>query len=105
MSRFNDIISHMAFTKKDIEKLAQLARIQLTETEKEKFCQQISSILDYVGQVEEVDTSSVRAADYHGAVKNVWRDDVFVSWQKIRPIIDQYPEKYGNLNKVKPVFE
>ncbi len=49
----------MAITKKDIEHIADLARLELTEDEKEKFVGQLSSILDYVAQLGEVDTQDV----------------------------------------------
>jgi aspartyl-tRNA(Asn)/glutamyl-tRNA(Gln) amidotransferase subunit C len=95
----------MAMTKKDIAKLAQLARIKLTATEEEKFSGQISSILEYVKQIEEVDTSYVAAADHHGQLANVLRRDRVKPYLPVKKIIDQFPEKYGNLNKVKRVFE
>jgi aspartyl-tRNA(Asn)/glutamyl-tRNA(Gln) amidotransferase subunit C len=96
---------HMAMTKKDIEKLAQLARIELSDAEKEKFSGQISSILEYVKQIEEVDTASVIDTDHHGEVSNVTRADEVRQYKDTKKIIDQFPEKYGNLNKVKKVFE
>lgn len=95
----------MAFTKKDITKLADLARIELTESEKEKFSQQISSLLEYVRQVEEVDTLRVKSADHHGELKNVFRKDEVTPYGETKKLVDQFPEKYGNLNKVKRVFE
>jgi len=95
----------MEFTKEDIAKLAQLARISLNEAEKEKFAGQISSILEYVKQIKEVDTSQVTAGDHHGHLANVWRPDLVRSSLTAQKIIDQFPEKYGKLNKVKKVFE
>lgn len=95
----------MGFTKKDIEKLALLARIKLTDEEKERFASQITSILEYVKQVEEVDTSSVSDAERHTINENVTRGDEVYQYKEIAKIIDQWPEKYGNLNKVKRVFE
>ena len=55
----------MALTKKDIEHIARLARLELTEEEKTRFASQLSSILDYVGQLQNVDTSGVT---YHYTV-------------------------------------
>src|SRR3989339_202334 len=96
---------YMEFTKKDVDKLAQLARIGLDEAEKEKFAGQISSILEYVKQIEEVDTSQVAASDHHGQLANILRPDSVKSYPSVAKIIAQFPEKYGNLNKVKKVFE
>ncbi len=95
----------MEFTKKDVVKLAQLARIGLNEAEKEKFAGQISSILEYVKQIEEVDTSRVTASGFHGQLVNILRPDSVKSYPGAAKIIAQFPEKFGNLNKVKKVFE
>lgn len=95
----------MAFTKKDIEKLAGLARIELTEAEKEKFAEQISSILDYVKKVQEVDTTAVKDFSHLPELSNVWREDEIKQDQDTKKIISQFPEKSGNLNKVKAVLE
>jgi aspartyl-tRNA(Asn)/glutamyl-tRNA(Gln) amidotransferase subunit C len=95
----------MVMTKKDIIKLAQLARIELTDAEKEKFSEQISSILEYIKQIEEVDTSKVKSIDHHGNLANVSRPDSVKPYPAAKEIIKQWPEKYGNLNKVKRVFE
>ena len=95
----------MEITKDDITRLANLSRIELNETEKNKFGGQIASILDYVKQIEEVDTSAVDLATPAGAQINILRKDAVNQYQETRKIIDQFPAKYGNLNKVKKVFE
>lgn len=95
----------MKFTEKDVEKLARLARISLTKEEKKKFGQQIASILDYVKQIQEVDTAGIVSMDTnHQGLKNVFRQDEKRNFDANKKIIDQFPEKYGNLNKVKPVL-
>lgn len=94
----------MAFTKADIEKLAKLARIELTEEEKEKFKDQLSSILDYVRQIQEVDTSKVKPG-FRLALKNVFREDLVDQYKDIDNSIKQFPQKAGRLSKVKPVLE
>ena len=46
----------MAITVKDVEHVAKLARLELTEEEKEKFTRQLGDVLKYVEQMNEVDT-------------------------------------------------
>lgn len=58
---------------RDIEKLAKLARIELTDTEKEKFASELESILGYVSQIQEVATEDKPAEV--GGVFNVLRED------------------------------
>ncbi|MBU0598589.1 Asp-tRNA(Asn)/Glu-tRNA(Gln) amidotransferase subunit GatC [Patescibacteria group bacterium] len=95
----------MGFQEQDIEKLAHLARIELTGEEKKKFAEQISSILDYVKQIQEVDTSEVKDISHLKDLINIWREDEVKECQNVNEIIDQFPEKHGNFNKVKPVLE
>ena len=93
----------MSFTISDIEKLSKLARIGLTQEEKEKFKNQLSSILDYVKQIQEVDTSKVKP-DFHLDLKNVFREDSVNQCKELDKLIEQFPEKKDRLNKVKPVL-
>jgi aspartyl-tRNA(Asn)/glutamyl-tRNA(Gln) amidotransferase subunit C len=52
----------MPITEADIEKIAQLAHLEITDDERRMFAPQISEIVAYVEQLEEVDTSSVEPA-------------------------------------------
>jgi len=65
----------MALTAQEIEKIAQLARINLSEAEKQTIAAQLSSILDYVAKLNELNTDDVQplasALDLH----NVFRED------------------------------
>jgi len=94
----------MSFTKADIEKLAKLSRIGLSDAEKEKFRNQLSSILDYVKKIQEVDTTKVKPS-FRLDLKNVFREDLVDQYKDIDKIAKQFPQKAGRLNKVKPVLE
>ena len=63
--------------KVDIDKLALLARIKLTEKEKEKFQKEFGAILDYVSQLEKAKTGEMSDEEISMAkgVKNVARED------------------------------
>lgn len=61
-------------TKEEIQKLADLARIFLPESEKESLRKDIDGILEYVGQIKEA--SSVEGEPWELAVKNVMREDI-----------------------------
>ncbi len=49
------------FTTADVDRIATLARLALTDEEKRLFARQLDSILDYVRQVRELDTSGIAA--------------------------------------------
>ena len=63
----------MSISKKDVEKLAELARIQVTTKEAESLAEKIDSILGYVEQVGKVDTSD--QAPKAEEVRNIMRED------------------------------
>ncbi|MDD5040078.1 MAG: Asp-tRNA(Asn)/Glu-tRNA(Gln) amidotransferase subunit GatC [Patescibacteria group bacterium] len=94
----------MELNERDIEKLASLARIELTDLEKELFADQISSILDYVKEIQEVDTSSVSEVPFHTRSSNVLRHDQMDQIEDTALSTDQFPAQFGKLNKVKPVM-
>ena len=49
----------MPITRSDVEKIAELARLELTSEETESFTKQLGSILKYVEKLDEVDTTGV----------------------------------------------
>jgi aspartyl-tRNA(Asn)/glutamyl-tRNA(Gln) amidotransferase subunit C len=49
----------MSLTLKQVEHIAELARLELSEGERKRFQQQVSAILDYFDQLQSVDTSQV----------------------------------------------
>lgn len=61
--------------KKQIEHFANLARMKLTEEEKERFTKELSSILDYVEQLNKVDTSKIKGVSQVTGLENVLRED------------------------------
>ena len=63
-------------TPEEVKHVADLARIDLTPEEIEKYQQQLSRILDYVGKLATAQTDGVPTAD-GGTInlENVWRED------------------------------
>jgi len=90
---------------KDIEKLAELARIELTEEEKAKYLKDIGAILVYVDQIKGVvaGTSEEKKAD---DLRNVMRADEIKneSGENTANIVGEFPLKDGNYLKVKKIL-
>ena len=63
-------------TIKDVEHVAKLARLELTEEEKEKFTKQLGDVLKHVDAMNEVDTSNVEPMAHAIDFVNVMREDV-----------------------------
>lgn len=62
-------------TREDVLKLAQLARLSLTEEEVEDFKRELNAILEYVRQLQEVDVTGLEPTSQVGGLQNVMRDD------------------------------
>lgn len=94
-------------TKDEVEKVARLARIELTDEELERFRHQLSAVLDYVEQLQKVNTSGVEATAQVTGLENVWREDAVTEDQpdEREAALAQSPERVANLIKVKSVFE
>ena len=61
---------------RDVAKVALLARLRLSPDELETFTGQLNSIVDYVAQLQELDTTGVEPLAHGVEVRNVFRDDV-----------------------------
>lgn len=66
-------------TIKDVEHVAKLARLELSEEEKVKFSKQLGDILKYVEQMNQVDTEGVEPMSHAIPMVNVMREDAVVS--------------------------
>jgi aspartyl-tRNA(Asn)/glutamyl-tRNA(Gln) amidotransferase subunit C len=63
------------FTREDVERIARLARLELTEAEIALITPQLSSFLAYAEQVQQVDTSGVPPTSHPFGTLGAWRDD------------------------------
>jgi aspartyl-tRNA(Asn)/glutamyl-tRNA(Gln) amidotransferase subunit C len=90
--------------KKDIEALAKLARVNLTEDEKALFAQDMGSILAYVDRIREVATED-RPAEID-QVRNIFREDIPKEYNlsQVENIKNQFPDRDGDYLKVKSIL-
>lgn len=66
----------MKISREEIEHIALLGRLSLSEEEKELFGPQLSNILDYVEQLNELDTRDVEPTSHVIPLSNVMREDI-----------------------------
>ena len=66
----------MALTRDEVAKVALLARLRLRPDELETFTGQLNSIVEFVAQLQELDTRDVEPLAHGVEVRNVFRDDV-----------------------------
>ena len=60
----------------DIDHLAALARIELTDSEKTCLRREIASIVTYIDKLSELNLEGVEQMAHAAAIENVWRDDI-----------------------------
>ena len=66
----------MTLTHDEVEHIANLARLQPTEQEKERYREQLSAILEYFSQLQALDTSDIPPTASVLPVRNVLREDL-----------------------------
>lgn len=94
----------------DIKHIAKLARIKLTDKEEGKFEKELSSVLDFINQLNEADTSGVDPAYQITGLVNSHREDDyrkdFEIGEKLNErLIGQAPRKDGRFLKVPSVLK
>jgi len=65
----------MRLTPEEVEHVALLGRIKLTEEERQRFTTQLNSILEYFEQLQHLDTSGVPPLSHAVPMANVFRED------------------------------
>ncbi len=65
----------MKITQKDVEHVALLSRLKLSEEDKDKYTQSLNAILEYMEILNRVDTSSIEPTAHVLPLKNVFRED------------------------------
>ena len=65
----------MAISREQVEHVARLARLALSEEDLERLGGQLGAILEAVSKVSELDLSGVEPTSHPLDVVNVWRDD------------------------------
>lgn len=81
----------MTVSKKDVEHVAKLARLGLSEEEKELFAKQLSDILKFADGLKKVKTDGIEPTSHAIPMKNVWREDKVVTFENLASIINNGP--------------
>lgn len=94
----------MALTRADVEKVALLARLRLTEAELGTMTEQLTQIVGYVDQLAEVDTDGVEPMAHAVEVTNVFADDVVAPSLPREAALANAPRQNGRGYLVPPVL-
>jgi len=86
----------MSLTPAEVDKVAHLARLELTAAELKTMTRQLSSIVAYVDQLGKVNTDGVEPLAHALAVSNVFRDDELTHSLSVAEALANAPERRTN---------
>jgi aspartyl-tRNA(Asn)/glutamyl-tRNA(Gln) amidotransferase subunit C len=89
----------------DVEHVAKLARLVLTQEEKETFTQQLNAILTYMEKLNELDTEGVEPTSHVLPLRNVMREDEPRPSWPIEKVMLNAPDEEDGQFKVPAVLE
>ncbi|GAB6100008.1 Asp-tRNA(Asn)/Glu-tRNA(Gln) amidotransferase subunit GatC [Halanaerocella petrolearia] len=95
----------MKLDKETVERVAHLARLELTEEEVEEFTEQLSDILGHAEKLNELDTEDVEPMAHVLPVNNVLRDDEVRESLDREEALANAPEKEQGMFKVPQIVE
>jgi aspartyl-tRNA(Asn)/glutamyl-tRNA(Gln) amidotransferase subunit C len=95
----------MPLTITEVEHIAELARLSLTDSEKTLFQDQLSAILDYAAVLQGVDTSAVPPTATVLTLRNVMRNDTVVASMPTEDVLANAPAAVDGYFKVKAILE
>ncbi len=95
----------MTLTQEQVEHIAQLARLNLTEDEKVRYAQQLSAILDYFEALQQVDTTQVELFAHLQTGDSQLRVDAPQPGLGIDALLANAPDAEDRQFRVPPVFE
>lgn len=95
----------MKVTKDTIEHVANLARLNLTEEEKERLTSDMENIISYVDKLNQLDTSDIKPTDHVIPIKNVFREDEVHDSYPRDKILMNAPSKEDGCFKVPKIVE
>jgi len=91
-------------TKDDVKKVAQLARLELNENEINNHAKQLEKILEYIRQLEKIDTDDVPCTTRAIEVTNVFRKDEKKNYECNEELLELAPSREDKFFKVPKII-
>lgn len=94
----------MTIDNETVDKIAHLARLELSNTEKEEMKVDMTRILDFMAKLNEVDTTGVEPLVYMTEVVNSTREDVVIQKITHEEALENAPERDADYFRVAKVI-
>ena len=88
----------------EVKKVAQLARLELNESEIQKHAEQLENILGYIKQLEKIDTENIPCTTRAIEVVNVLRKDEKKDYENSEELLDLAPSRENQFFKVPKII-
>lgn len=95
----------MSLTLKEVEHIAELARLELTEEEMERYRQQLSAILEYAASLQQVNTGQTLPTSSVLPPRSVLRADETAPSLGVDEVLRNAPQSEQHQFRVPPVFD
>ncbi|MFH1995960.1 MAG: Asp-tRNA(Asn)/Glu-tRNA(Gln) amidotransferase subunit GatC [Candidatus Omnitrophota bacterium] len=96
----------MAISKEQVQHVALLSRLSLSDEELELYRKQLGSIIEYIDTLNKLDTDGVQPTSHPlSSMKNVFRDDELKPSLSVEDALKNAPEREGDFFKIPKVIE
>ncbi|MEA5510182.1 Asp-tRNA(Asn)/Glu-tRNA(Gln) amidotransferase subunit GatC [Crocosphaera sp. UHCC 0190] len=90
--------------RQQVQKIAHLARLDITPQEEEQFATQLNSILEYFEQLSELDTENVQPTTRAIEVSNITRSDTLQLYVDREALLQEAPAQEGDFFRVPQIL-
>ena len=95
----------MSLTLAEVEHIAELARLSLTDAEKALYRDQLSAILEYAAILQQVDTSAISPTATVLPLRNIMRPDRVEPSMPVEDVLANAPDAGEGCFRVRAIFE
>ena len=95
----------MKVDEKEVEYVAMLARIELSEDEKARYSEQLSTILDFFDRLKEVDTENVEPTSHVLDLVNAYRPDEVRPSLGVEAVLQNAPDRANRFFRVPKILD
>jgi len=95
----------MKLTREEVQRVAMLARLRLTPEDEDRLTEQLSNILQYVGKLNQLDTSGIEPFTYAVDIANPMREDAITNEPSSDALLANAPEQENHFFQVPKIIE
>lgn len=92
-------------TEDQTRRVAEMARLKLTDEEVKMFTKQLDELIEYAEQLNELPTDNIEPTSHVAELKNVMREDRARTWISREEALKNVPEQKDGLIKVPVILE